>query len=322
MKCLVLADEKSIKYFLGEDAVTGVLLIAKEKVLITPEIRKVEGVRVIRSNRVFDELKKQLLSFGIRKVYVPFDSTDKVFLERLMNVVKVVDFSKELLEKRMVKTREEVKSIKEAVRITCEVIGKASEKIRQGIREKDLARFILSEGLKEADGIAFFPIVSAGVNTLKIHPLPTNNKIRKGEFIVVDCGFKVSGYCSDITRTFAIKPTEEQVELFNIVREAQEIAVKRIKKAKFFSEPAKAVKAFFKQEGVFEDWCYSLGHGIGLDVHEEPSITVKSKDKVVKGVTFALEPGLITKTGGLRIEDDYYFNRKVKKLSGEAFLEL
>ena len=224
--------------------------------------------------------------------------------------VKVEDISAMLDRQRLVKDAAEIKAIRKACAYADRAMSAARESIRPGVTEKAIRNELLHSVMHKAQNIAFDPIVASGENTMPIHLLPTDRKIRAGETIIIDIGFRHDTYCSDLTRTFSIRPTKEQRKTYGIVERAQQIAIDYAYPNMEASELAKEVNGHLEKEGQMKHARYALGHGVGTQVHEPPSISEKSKDTLPAGSVFTLEPGLHPKTGGVRIEDTFVMTGK------------
>ncbi|MEM1552732.1 MAG: Xaa-Pro peptidase family protein [Candidatus Bathyarchaeia archaeon] len=209
-------------------------------------------------------------------------------------------------ELRKVKTIEEIELMRKAGELTCEGMRTAYEVIRPGIREYEAAAEIEYAMRKKGSwGTAFDTIVASGVRSAYPHGGCTDKIIREGDLVVVDIGASYRYYRSDMTRTLvAGKPSEKQKRLYEIIKTAQQKAVQTIKakaKAKNIDTIARKV---IEEAGYGEHFVHSLGHGVGLEVHEPPVLGQHSKDRLMIGNVVTVEPGIyIVGFGGIRIED-------------------
>ena len=158
---------------------------------------------------------------------------------------------------------------------------------------------------KGADGVAFETIVASGKRSSLPHGTVTNKKIEFGDAIVIDMGAKYQGYCSDMTRTiFMGDMTKEQQQIYEIVEKAQKDAIDAIDVGVKCSKPCEIVIEEFKKYNLDQYFIHSLGHGVGLDVHERPYIATKSTDEFQSGIIVAIEPGIyLPNKFGVRIEN-------------------
>ncbi|MBI3103612.1 aminopeptidase P family protein [Candidatus Daviesbacteria bacterium] len=212
---------------------------------------------------------------------------------------------------RSIKTDEEIKKIKKACQTSDLAFDYIVKQIKVGITEKEIAqeleKFIKSYGA----AISFPPIVAFGKNSSVPHHQTGDQQLTINEkLILLDFGVKMDGYCSDMTRTiFFGKPSERQKKIYDVVLEAQQKAVEFIKAAIESGQEIKAkevdkiARKYITSHG-YPTIPHSLGHGIGLEVHEHPSLSPKSKDILKAGMVFSIEPGIyLPGFGGVRIED-------------------
>lgn len=230
---------------------------------------------------------------------------------------------------RSPKSNEELDKIKKACKIGDLVFNYIIKKIKVGVSEKNIAGELENFIRKSGAILSFPPIVAFGKNSSIPHHQTSETVLSNnpGQFILLDFGVKISNYCSDMTRTvFFGKPNKKQIRMYEVVLKAQQEAVDFIngsiksgKKIKA-SDVDKVARKYIRSEG-FPDIPHSLGHGIGLEVHEHPSLSPKSKDYLKERMVFSIEPGiyipdfgsprstrLATKrarveAGGVRIED-------------------
>jgi Xaa-Pro dipeptidase len=209
----------------------------------------------------------------------------------------------DLLEKeRMIKTSEEIAKIEKAVKIA----HNSYIQLKSDIEDKKLSEIELSYKLgqllrkKGAQYESFETIFASGSNTSLPHSTPRNKKIESP--ILVDWGAKYNGYCSDTTRTTISNEKEE--EIFNIVLEAYNKTIKAIKPGIKCCELDTIARDIIAEYGYGENFIHSTGHGLGLDIHEPPSLSVKDKTKIERGMVITVEPGIYIKNEfGVRIED-------------------
>ena len=223
------------------------------------------------------------------------------------------------LELRARKSPEEIKRIKKAVRIAEQALERSLVHFRAGASELDFAAE-LEYQLRKA-GSGFFPfetIVASGPRGSLPHAKATKKKIKKGELVVIDFGASYDGYFSDLTVTVSAgEPGRKAREIYQIVARAQKEAISAISPG----VPAKEVDArarnYIKSKGYGRYFSHGLGHGLGLAVHELPSIHPKSQMTLEPGMVFTIEPGIyLPGKLGVRIEDDLVIcNNKVQILS-------
>ncbi|WP_054839884.1 M24 family metallopeptidase [Thermococcus sp. JCM 11816] len=225
-------------------------------------------------------------------------------------------------ELRMRKDKEELKLMQKAAEVADRVFEEILGWDIVGMTEKELALKIELRIRELSDGISFEPIVASGENGgANPHHEPGDRKIRKGgDMVILDYGARWKGYCSDITRTVAIgKPDEKLLEIYGIVKEAQENAFQSVREGIKAKEVDRAARETISKAGYGgEYFTHRTGHGLGLDVHEEPYIGPDGGEVVLKnGMTFTIEPGIyLPGLGGVRIEDDVaVINGRGKRLT-------
>ncbi|ASJ02321.1 X-Pro aminopeptidase [Thermococcus profundus] len=209
-------------------------------------------------------------------------------------------------ELRMRKDEEEIEMMKHAAKVVDRVFEEILSWDLLGMRERDLALNIELRIRELSDGISFEPIVASGENAANPHHAPGDRRIREGDMVILDYGARWKGYCSDITRTIAVgKPDEKLIEIYNTVKEAQETAYRAVKVGKKAKEIDAAAREIIAKAGYGDYFTHRTGHGLGLDVHEEPFIGPDGEVVLEEGMTFTIEPGVyVPGLGGVRIEDD------------------
>src|SRR5699024_8710667 len=160
----------------------------------------------------------------------------------------------------------------------------------------------------------FSTIVLSGEKSALPHGVPGDRKIQQGDFLLIDFGVIIDGYCSDITRTFVIgEASEKQTEIYHIVLEATNAGIAAVQAGVPLKEFDIAARKVIQDSGYGEYYNNRVGHGLGLEVHEEPSVHGKNEESAEKGLLFTIEPGIyIPEFGGVRIEDNVYINEDGK----------
>ncbi len=209
-----------------------------------------------------------------------------------------------------------VSSITKVCNITDQTFDYILKKIKVGVTERGLAKEI-GKFIKNKNARPAFPtIVAFGKNGFEIHHKPTNKKLTaKNQFVLLDFGAKVNGYCSDMSRTVVFgKATDKQREIYKTVLTAQEMAIKAIKPNCKTYEIDRIARDYIFKKG-FDPIPHSLGHGVGKRVHERPRIGPATADILKEGDIFTIEPGIYIKNfGGVRIEDVLILQKGKAKL--------
>ena len=263
---------------------------------------------VKRDENLAAKVAAKIKEFGIKKL--AFDTLSienyRGFAKFLRGKAKLEPQGKLVWELRKVKDAEEIEFMRKAGELTCEGMKTAYEIIKPGIREYEAAAEIeYAMRRKGSWGTAFDTIVASGVRSAYPHGGCTDREIREGDLVVVDIGASYRFYRSDMTRTLVVgKLLEKQKHLYEIVKTAQRSAIQAIKpKVKAKDIDAKARK-IIEEAGYGEYFVHSLGHGVGLEVHEPPTLGQQSRDRLAVGNVVTVEPGIyIVGFGGIRIED-------------------
>ena len=207
---------------------------------------------------------------------------------------------------RTIKDQEELVLMQKAIDTADAAMEAVSPTIRPGETEREVA-WRLEKAMRElgADSLSFDTIVAAGPNGAMPHHRPSDRAVSDGEPIVIDMGAKVGGYCSDITRTFCVgTPDETFRKIYDIVLGSQLTAIATVRAGMSGGEADDLSRVVIAEAGYGENFGHSLGHGLGLVVHEYPRVSPKSEDALEEGTVFTVEPGIyLSGWGGVRIED-------------------
>jgi len=207
---------------------------------------------------------------------------------------------------RLIKTEDEIEKIRASVLLNETVFRKIYKTVRPGMSELEIALDIESLMRKMgAESPSFETIVAFGTNAARPHAVPTGRLLRKGETVLVDMGLILDGYCSDMTRTFVVgKPDKVFIDRLRIVRQAQLAAIEIIQAGITCRQVDRAARRVIRDSGYGNYFGHALGHGVGLDVHEEPRLAYSSRKKLRPGMVVTVEPGLyLPEWGGIRLEN-------------------
>lgn len=269
------------------------------------------GIKVVQANAsVFKFISDACLTLGLERVgfearHLAFAEYAKI-KEGLNNKVILIPTHSLIEELRETKDAQEVEKIRKATRIASLALEYIENCLLPGKKEieivAELEHFIRYNG---AHNSAFDIIVASGANSSFPHHIPSERKIKNNEPVLIDIGVDYFGYKSDLTRTFflgRINPLFRRI--YDIVHQAQIRAIKRIKPFECIDEVDKAARQYITRKGYGPFFGHNLGHGIGLDVHEDPHISGKEKSKLRPGMVFTVEPAIyLPKKFGVRIED-------------------
>jgi Xaa-Pro aminopeptidase len=228
-------------------------------------------------------------------------------LERCAPGCQLVPAEEVLGKLRMRKDECELEQMRRAIAVTEAALRSTMRQVGAGMTEREIATLLTVEMLQAGgEGMAFSPIVVAGLNSASPHATPTDRPIQPGETVIVDCGATVGGYAADITRTFAIGELEpELVQVYEVVRAANGAGLAAAGPGVPAEEVDRAARAVIEDAGYGEYFIHRTGHGLGLEVHEPPFIVSGNQRPLEPGMTFTVEPGVyLPGRGGVRIEDD------------------
>ena len=313
MQGIIISNPVNIKYLTNIDA-EGILLITRKENIYITDGRYIEHVHSTLT--LFDEIivynvsdvsKDDYENFflfcenvGFEENYVTYAKYKEYIRKyRINNLVE----TESIIEKqRMIKDDEEIKNIKIACEITDQCFSYILEYIKPGMTEKQIAEEIEKFYKERTDGLSFETIVASGENTSKPHAIPTDRKIQEKDIITIDMGCKYNGYCSDMTRTFFVGEVPEEIKpVYDLVLKNQTQTQDELKDGANTRLLTKMVENDFKLHNF--DLVHSLGHGVGLEIHEAPYIN-RSDMTLKENMVVTDEPGIyILGKFGVRIED-------------------
>jgi len=315
LDALILTGGANISYlsgFFGDDS--WLILAGSAAILVTDSRYTLQAKRECRACRIYerkgsmteavaDVLKK--LSAG-RAIAVEDKIELAVFNVLRKKIGRRLKTAGGLVESvRQIKDKFEIAAIKKAIKISEKALAKVLRKIHIGISETEVAAILDFEIKKYGGQPAFETIAAFGSNSAMAHHRPTAKKLKKVDTILIDFGAKVNGYCCDMTRCFAVgRVSDLYAKAYKVVFEAQTAVIKAVKagiKAKRVDNIARNIII----ESKFPPYGHGLGHGVGLEVHEQPVVSVKSKAALRQGNVITIEPAVyIAGKFGIRIEDD------------------
>ncbi len=324
----LVSNLRNIRYLTGFSGDWALLAISKRSMRLYTDSRFTEqakketkGCRIITITK---PVATYLRSFIQKEKTVAFESSDLrhaqyMRIRKFLKGRKFIAASGAIEHFRILKTKKEIGKIMQAAKIADTAYRRICRFIKAGLSELDVAaelEYILRK--TGSSGHPFPTIAITSANTSLPHGQPGMRKIRRGDLFLVDFGVTYQGYCSDITRTVVIgKPTKKQRDIYDTVLRAQLAAIASIGLNKSLKDVDKTARDIITEAGYGKNFGHGLGHGIGLEVHESPGVSFRSKDTVTEGMVFTIEPGIyIPRWGGIRIEDDVAIvNGKAKVLT-------
>jgi Xaa-Pro aminopeptidase len=310
----------NIFYLCGFTGSAAILFVEADRATLFTDSRytlqaktEVAGARIVIAKRgllraVGDNLRK--LRGRSRVAYSPNHLTveQRELLQAFGGTkIRWVKSSNEVEKLRAVKDREELLRMQEAAALGDKVFGEVASTIKVGITELDLAAEIEFRMKRlGASGASFETIVAAGPRSAWPHAKPTSKPLNKNELVVIDQGVILRGYCSDMTRTvFLGRPPAKVRRLYTAVRAAQQAAKEAIRPGVRAGDVDSAARAVLKRQRLAWYFTHSLGHGLGLEVHEMPRLGRGETTILQEGMVLTVEPGVYLEGfGGIRIEDE------------------
>ena len=312
---MIVANPINIKYLTGIEAEGVLLLTRKENIYITDSryIEMVQSIVTIEDEIVVMNVKNLTKedyegfflfceNVGFEEEYITYAKYKECLHKYKIN--NFVETEHIIERQRVQKDSEEIENIRKACELTDKCFEHLLGFIKVGMTEKEIAyeieRYFIQNG---ATGLAFDPIVDSGINSSKPHAVPTDKTIQAGDIITLDFGCKYNGYCSDMTRTIFVGYVQEYIKsIYDLVLKNQEQILSQMYDGVNTKLLFKTVDNNFRN--YRQELVHALGHGVGLDVHEEPSIGLTTEKILRENMIVTNEPGIyIPGKFGVRIED-------------------
>ena len=319
VESVLITSDINRRYFTGMKSSAGTVLAFRNKAYLLIDFRYIEKARetvktaeVIETKELYKEISALLRQEGVKNLAIEAMDVTVSRLNVMKKHLKCVDIietdvlSNSINKLRMIKDEEEMEYIRKAQEIAESAFDDILGFIKEGVTEREIAleldRLMLEKG---AEGISFDTIALAGENTSMPHGVPSDKKVKKGEFVLMDFGAVYNGYHSDMTRTVCFgTPDEEMEKIYNIVLTAQEKAIAAAKAGISGKELDGIARRHICDAGYGEYFGHSLGHGVGLEIHEQPNAAPSYEKNLEKGTVITIEPGIyIAGKFGVRIED-------------------
>ena len=323
----MVTGESYRKYLSGIDIGEGIVIVSHDKICYFTDGRYIEAAEkaahgtnlTIKLYTSLLDVKIYLKEEGLKKLGIVYD---EVTLSEYKNYkslkVRLFDASDILKSLRSVKTENEISNIKKACEITEKAFYKTIKKLKVGVTETEIKTLLENEYFAMgADGLAFDTIVAFGKNSAVPHHVSGSTKLKENDVVLVDTGCRYNGYCSDYTRTLIFgEPTEEFISAYNAVKDTNELSEEFIKLNVKASDADGFARENLSELGYEEYFTHSLGHGLGLEIHESPYLSKRDSTPLKENMVFTVEPGVYFKGKfGIRIEDTVIIqNGKVKRL--------
>lgn len=322
---LLLKNEANMHYLCGFSPSEGAVLVFKDGLAFhLVDSRYTEtaiahsndtGLQVIEIETVMTLAIAQLLGEHCANSLMYEDKTislsDFKSLKEQLDDIQFLPLGNALMLCRNCKEAEEIVYMKKANAIAEKAFMELLNHIEVGKSEKELAAYFdYLMAINGSDGVSFDTILLTGAHTSMPHGVPSDKKIENGDFVLFDFGATYNGYHSDMTRTVAVgSASDEMVEMYNLVLEAQLAGIKALNEGVKCADVYNAANDVLKQKGMDKYFRHSLGHGVGLEIHEGYFSSPRSKDTYEVGNVTSIEPGIyIPDKFGIRIEDVCYIS--------------
>lgn len=313
---ILLTSPHNMRYFSGFSGGEGAVVITKADAVVFTDSRYTEQAQnqvadfeVKETNDYLKSACELFEELSLKTVVIEDDLLSAAGYRRMTKLCVNCEFifgAADINKLRMIKTSDELDKIRKAEEIGCRAFEHILDFIRPGVLERDIALeieyFMRKQG---AEGLSFDTIAISGARTSLPHGVPTAKSVEYGDFVTMDFGCTLDGYCSDMTRTVVVgKANDEQRKIYNVVKEAQQIGLDTIRAGILGCDADKAAREYVESCGYGQYFRHSLGHGVGLLVHELPNLSPKSQITLEENMVVSCEPGIyIPSFGGVRIED-------------------
>ncbi len=322
---IYLTSPSDMRYYTGFTGEGGVIISENEAIILTDgrytfQAKEESSARVETSLKHSDFLKKYE-----RIYFQPKDLSFDRYSHLKSEGVNLIPFGGDFDFLRCVKDEYELECLERAAEIGDKVFNKILADIKVGVSEREISAKI-DYYIKElgGEGNSFETICASGVNSCKPHGAPTDKKIKKGDFVTMDFGCIYKGYCSDMTRTVAVGfASDEMKRVYDVVLRAQESAESFLCAGKRGKEVDLVARNIIKDAGYGEMFTHSLGHGVGIKIHEKPNLSPNAEIILEKNNVVTIEPGIyIDGKFGVRIENTLVVGENTSKSLQKAGKEL
>jgi len=327
---LLITSLPNIRYLTGFSGSSALLFVSVRDVVFITDFRYQTQVvdevgslaRVtIESQSLWSGLWQQLSQLSNLEV-IGFESGHLLHrdFQRLLEAGSrwqwrpTVDLVETLRER---KDPDELALIETANGIAIRALERTLPQLRAGMTELEVAG-VLEKSLRDegSEGFPFESIVASGPRSALPHARSTSRRVEAGDFLLLDFGAETQGYCADVTRTFVMgRAAPEQRAVYDVVRAANETASQRVRAGMSGRDADAIARDYIEQRGYGDLFGHSLGHGLGLEVHEAPRLARTAEGALAEGAVVTIEPGIYRPGwGGVRIEDDVFLGRNGPKI--------
>lgn len=320
LNSLFIRSPYNRRYLSGFTGTAGDLLITQEQAWLLTDFRYTEQAaeqaphfQVLDHQGRLLELVAQLLKdagvaeVGFEQQHLTYQQYKE--MEDSLQPIRLLPVHHLVEQLRMIKDEQELQLIRQAARIADQAFAHILTLVKPGVSERELANELEYQMKKlGATGPSFDTIVASGPRSSLPHGVASERKLQHGDLITFDFGAVYQGYCSDLTRTVALGKVDPELEkIYEIVLRAQERALDQIRPGLAGKEADRLARQVIEEAGYGPRFGHSTGHAIGLEIHEEPSLSPRSDVLLREGMVVTVEPGIyLPGRGGVRIEDDVH----------------
>ncbi len=317
LAALIFFGMTNVRYLSGFSGTDGVFICTSSETIFLTDSRyttqaqnQVIADRVVCYSNKLQAVADELASLRLARAGFDADAISVALFDKLKGLIasetELVPCGAELEALRACKDSDEIFFLKQAADLNRQAFEAVLPKIVPGVSEKAIAlelEFTLKRLGGEENSFDF--IVASGDRGALPHGVASDKIIKDGELVTIDFGTRVGGYCSDETVTVAVGNVEGKLrQIFDIVLEAHDSALREVKAGIKIATLDQIARDYIKEQGYGEFFGHGLGHGVGLDIHEFPSVSSRSTESLQEGMIITIEPGIyIPNLGGVRIED-------------------
>lgn len=309
----LVSNYSNIRYLSGFTGSNSLLVISRDKQLIITDPRydiqsraEVDEFEIVVASDIWDVLNAHLVTETLSVEGLHLSVSRRDLIAEASPKIQISPKTGVIEKLRTQKDESEISKIRAACEIATESLERVISDPIIGLTEIELSRKI-ENNIKDlgAEALAFESIVASGPNSAIPHHKPTDRVITKGDLLKIDFGAQYQGYKSDCTRTFAIGSAKSwQSEIHQATLDAQAQGRNAVAAGIELVEVDKVVRKELTRSGYLQYFTHGLGHGVGLDIHEDPFLGIKSKGNIAKNMVITIEPGIYLEAqGGVRIED-------------------
>lgn len=311
-----VTNNVNVSYLSGFKGHDSMLLVCEDKRYLITDSRYIEEASntvkgfeiVLVKSSIYDTVrglvkKGRLKKVGFETMDLPYGAAHK--LKGLLKPARFVGVKGLIKALRSVKDPDEIDLIRRSATLLKNIFKKIEPRIKAGLSEEALAREIEISFISKGARPGFDPIIASGHNASKPHARASSDRIAKDDMVMVDIGCSFDGYNSDMTRMVKLgRVRKELLKIYDVVRDAQEKAINIVKPGAKIADVDNTARAHIAEMGYGKYFGHATGHGIGLEVHEDPTVSGISEGVIKSGMVFTVEPAIyLPGIGGVRIED-------------------